>query len=155
MEVMTVEKLKSEVINGKTLDEIDDAHYQNLEKLRVEAEAAVAINKNMIVEEYMKTISNLQQYAFKLANERKLLQYLNRKKQAVYYSILSELENEVLSKTQQECRINKNSTYQLINSYCDQQEQIIKVMEDMMATLKSKTFALKGIQEQHRQDMGL
>jgi hypothetical protein len=141
--------------------EIDDKYNENLEKLQEELSSAFEIDQFSLVDENMKTVSNLHLWISRHAKEQRVLLKIKRKRDLVY-SELFQLYREGkkghithYNKESIEAYVTRESEYQKWESYLGEQTILVEYINEICWALKqTKMTALKNIQDAKKLELG-
>lgn len=156
-----VDESKKEKSLTEIIKEIDDKYNEKLHELQKELSAAFDIDQYSLVDENMKTVSNLHLWISRHATEQRVLLKIKRKRDLVF-SELFQLYREGkkghithYNKESIEAYVNKEPEYQKWESYLNEQSIIVNYINEICWALKqTKMSALKNIQDSKKLELG-
>ncbi len=142
------------------INTLDTEYEKRLDALKQELSNCFDIDPDRLEDENIRTISNLHLWLSRLAVEKQALKQLLRSRQLRYSQLHEEFRTGkrgaiTLTDKGIDVWIQRDSRYQYLSSYCDQQEVLVDYINDICWALKnSKMTALKNLQDIKRLELG-
>lgn len=155
---MKGQKMSKEDEALNKIDEIDDKYQEKVKELQAELKKAFDIDQYNIDHEIISTISNIHFWNTRLAEEKMVLNKMNRMKKKIHGELYEKMKfnhhQKLDNRSEIEEWICRSPKYQRIETYYENQKTLVEYIDRLVTTLRDKRWSIRDIIENKKVELG-